>query len=228
MKTIRIMRDESAECPNSNSNWTLYSFNRRHRDSKDRDSFFTDGELDEEYKAKLAVGLAFLLDCSEHGNCNWEVRSREERDHDHADGILVFEGGADDIPADAREKSAKGFCETYTCWANGEVYGYIVEDSYGEHVDSCWGFYGNDLDYMFEEIGAHVAPGEPIRWSGDSADLAEYHKDKMNPRGEASPEVVALKMTREAWVLIKETLESAKHSRAMRKQIKAALATVRE
>lgn len=37
--------------------------------------------------------------------------------------------------------------ETYSCYLNGEVYGYIAEDPEGERIDSCWGYYGNDLDY---------------------------------------------------------------------------------
>lgn len=32
--------------------------------------------------------------------------------------------------------------ETYSQWANGEVYGFRVLDSDGEELDSCWGFIG--------------------------------------------------------------------------------------
>ena len=38
---------------------------------------------------------------------------------------------------------------TYDEYLTGQVYGYVVEDEEGEHVDSCWGFYG--LDYCREE-----------------------------------------------------------------------------
>lgn len=34
--------------------------------------------------------------------------------------------------------------ETYSQWANGEVYGFITKDAEGEEIDSCWGFYGFD------------------------------------------------------------------------------------
>lgn len=41
----------------------------------------------------------------------------------------------------------------------GDVYGYVVEDSRGELLDSCWGFYG--LEYAVEEgksmLAWHVA-----------------------------------------------------------------------
>lgn len=33
--------------------------------------------------------------------------------------------------------------EEYRRWADGDVWGYTVEAD-GEHVESCWGFYGND------------------------------------------------------------------------------------
>lgn len=39
-------------------------------------------------------------------------------------------------------------------YINGEVFGFIIKDSEGERVDSCWGFYGSDfknngiLDYL--------------------------------------------------------------------------------
>ena len=32
----------------------------------------------------------------------------------------------------------------YRQWANGDVWGYIIEDSSGDEIDSCWGFYGDE------------------------------------------------------------------------------------
>lgn len=43
----------------------------------------------------------------------------------------------------------KAEVKEYSSWANGEVYGYVVEDSGGETIDSCWGFIG-DPDYAME------------------------------------------------------------------------------
>jgi hypothetical protein len=63
-------------------------------------------------------------------------------------------------------------CKTYTAYCNGEVYGYRIElhrlqfdgekdpiEEHGnyEHLDilfedSCWGFYGDDYDYMKETV----------------------------------------------------------------------------
>lgn len=45
--------------------------------------------------------------------------------------------------------------EIWDAYLSGEVYGYVVLDNNGEHVDSCWGFYG-DMDYMISEAKAAV------------------------------------------------------------------------
>jgi len=39
--------------------------------------------------------------------------------------------------------------KTYDEYLTGQVYGFVVEDSNGEHLNSCWGFYG--LDYCKSE-----------------------------------------------------------------------------
>jgi hypothetical protein len=40
----------------------------------------------------------------------------------------------------------KGEVETYSQFLNGDVFGYITEDSDGNHIDSCYGFYGYDYE----------------------------------------------------------------------------------
>lgn len=34
--------------------------------------------------------------------------------------------------------------ETYNQFMTGDVYGFVLEDKQGEHLDSCWGFFGSD------------------------------------------------------------------------------------
>ena len=50
--------------------------------------------------------------------------------------------------------------ETYSQFISGAVYGYIVEDAAGEHLDSCWGYYGHD----YEENGLLEAARSHIDW----------------------------------------------------------------
>lgn len=40
--------------------------------------------------------------------------------------------------------------ETYSQWANGQVFGFEVLDSDGEQLDSCWGYIG-EPDYAMQE-----------------------------------------------------------------------------
>ena len=56
------------------------------------------------------------------------------------------------ISAKRRAKVAtylEGEVETYDKYLRGEIYGFVVKDSTGEEIDSCWGYY--DKDYMVEE-----------------------------------------------------------------------------
>lgn len=56
------------------------------------------------------------------------------------------------------EKILEGEVETYTQYVEGEVYGFVIEDEDGEHIDSCYGFFGSDhkesgmLDYIDHEL----------------------------------------------------------------------------
>ncbi len=63
---------------------------------------------------------------------------------------------------DLAEKVLEGEVEVLDQYICGDVYGYIVEDENGVEEDSCWGFYGSDveengiLDYLNEEDRQHV------------------------------------------------------------------------
>jgi hypothetical protein len=52
------------------------------------------------------------------------------------------------------EKQLEGEVETYAQFLEGDVYGFCIEDEDGNHIDSCFGFYGSDfatngmLDYI--------------------------------------------------------------------------------
>ena len=42
------------------------------------------------------------------------------------------------------EDLAQGLVDTWNQYLGGDVWGIVVEDVDGEHVDSCWGFYGRE------------------------------------------------------------------------------------
>ena len=68
------------------------------------------------------------------------------------------EYGVQRISTKLKKKVAEvlvGEVETYDQYLRGDVYGYVVKDEAGEHVDSCWGFFG--LEYAIGEAQAALA-----------------------------------------------------------------------
>jgi hypothetical protein len=57
-----------------------------------------------------------------------------------------------EITADVRERVVKCLeaeVQAYDRYLTGQIFGFVIEDGEGEHVDSCWGF--DDLEYMKDE-----------------------------------------------------------------------------
>ena len=52
------------------------------------------------------------------------------------------------------EEYLKGDVETYDSWLTGNVYGYVIND-YGDHLNSCWGYYG-DTKYVISEAKSEI------------------------------------------------------------------------
>ncbi len=67
---VTIHHDHDLEDPadNGDNNWKLYSFIDRHVNYKNHEEFFPPNIG---LRKKLQVGLAFVLDYFEHGNCSW-------------------------------------------------------------------------------------------------------------------------------------------------------------
>lgn len=65
------------------------------------------------------------------------------------------------LTAKGREKAKEYIRATVECfaqWLRGDVYGFTVTDTKtGEHVDSCWGFYGREdcEQAMMESVARH-------------------------------------------------------------------------
>ena len=184
MKIVYLFADDCPECPDEmDCQWKVYSFERHHKHSVDKEKFLppTIG-----LRRKLQVGLAFLLRYSEHGNCTWTTAG-DQSDFSDADGLLLWEHDPKDMGSKSyadREEDADAFLETFTCWCNGEVYGYRVKEEvtlpcgHTEVRDvpdaGCSGYYGNDIEYMASEVASYVQ-GDECRFEGDAAFLADYH-----------------------------------------------------
>lgn len=73
------------------------------------------------------------------GQVGWIYATRET--------ILKEWGKGNRITAKARKQAEdylRGEVETFDQYLTGDVWGFIVEDDDGNHLDSCWGFYGSD------------------------------------------------------------------------------------
>lgn len=62
--------------------------------------------------------------------------------------LLAREEWADEAAA---RKYAEAKIQEWNYYLSGQVYGYVVEDQDGEHIDSCWGFIG---EYDDDEYSA--------------------------------------------------------------------------
>lgn len=178
---VRLLYDRDSEDPSEfDGQWRLHSFLRDHRNCVSPSDYETIG-----FRRKLEVGTAFVLDYYEHGGSMWSFHS-EGRDFDfdtsRAAGVLAWEEPVKNLGAktyEDRKKDARIFLDTYNAWMNGEVYGYVVETADGDHVDSCFGFYGNDLEHMFEEIRDATKGGVVVGVVGEARGISHDGDERL-------------------------------------------------
>lgn len=208
---VRISSDSDCDDPSAAGDmdgcWRIWSFSDRHINYKSpiELGFFNTGELLSEEDLsdntitaeertelirKLEVGLAFKLGYYEHGRCSWFLQGRGgpgtdcRWDGTAFAGLLVWEEDEENIGAktyEDRAKDATGFIEQYTAWCNGECYGYSVDNLAGDCLDSCWDFYGSDVEYMFAQIQEATEGLEVVGIDGDAAWLAEHRDVQKKP-----------------------------------------------
>ncbi len=101
------------------------------------------GRLDGTIGNKYAV----VLDVYEHSGIAYSIAgSGTQCQFDTARGGAVWVPDAcaiENFGEKSAHEYAKSCVETYSAWANGECYGYVIEKHPGGHVESCWGFIGN-------------------------------------------------------------------------------------
>ena len=69
------------------------------------------------------------------------------------------EYGVKRISAKLRDKVfelMRGEVSVYNQFISGEVYGFVIEDENGDHVDSCWGFYGDPAESIVPEAMSFI------------------------------------------------------------------------
>ena len=56
----------------------------------------------------------------------------------------VFASKAEWSTREDARKAALSLIKEWNMYLSGDVYGYVITDDDGEHIDSCWGFYGKE------------------------------------------------------------------------------------
>ena len=83
------------------------------------------------------------------GQCGFIAATKEQ---------IIKEYGDDTEESRVKARSLmKGEIKTWDTYFQGNVYGFVVEDSKGEHMDSCWGFYGDYEESALPEARAVAA-----------------------------------------------------------------------
>lgn len=104
----------------------------------------------------------------EHSGLSYSLGYKSGWDWSNNGFYIVTEKSIQEIgieyDVDKVKQIIEGELETYTKYANGEIYGYTLYDEDGEEIDSCWGFY--DVEHIREYLPAEF----------EDEDLDEYIK----------------------------------------------------
>ena len=158
---LKIQYDEHADNPLTewDGEGRIYSFNSRHVN-------YIGNDAEEKIARLLRCDEAVVLDYSEHGNCLWSVQGGQHMDRfDSVSGAGLWVPDAEAkaaAPNDDTRKAwmiqrAKGACEVYTDWCNGNVFAYRLEaypltrDEHGNAIESK-DHYESNLDPMYEDF----------------------------------------------------------------------------
>jgi hypothetical protein len=156
--TVKIELDDHGghEYPFEHDTAVQFIVFERNSTLSDRHSYSDPADALEAAKAE---GLeVFPLFKYEHGNVCYRAAPFSCRwDSGQVGFVFVKREEVGDV-----EKTVNTSCAILTDWCNGSIYGYIVEDPNGEHLDSCWGFYGCDMEYL----------------KGEATDQAKWHAER--------------------------------------------------
>lgn len=164
--TIKIYADADAQNPREFYDHAAEMVSLNSRDfTLDREATGTEtdaaerGTLRRWYAMQRAYTLLFRID--DYGSSGWSLHETDD-----ANGFLLLTSEriqSEGIPDP--EACLEAELTEFRQYLEGDVYGYVIEDSKGEHVDSCWGFYGIEhCRTQAKEIAEHCK--EQSYWKG--------------------------------------------------------------
>lgn len=165
---VRVYQDEGSESPTEWGNFEIVTF-FRNKLVTDRDpSEYQDeeGKLLPSVKAKLQAGKMFWLDIYEHGATSYSLAGEGMQDRfdtsSNAGLIILDDEFGNGLTYAERKKLAKQCLQEYSDWANGYVYGAVIETDTGLEIDSSCGLIGYEPIEAFVEEAIDGAEYEII------------------------------------------------------------------
>lgn len=152
--TIKIYQDTDAESPREWENvGTMYCEHRRYTlGDKDAENPFVENEETGKWELRDDIAVALPLYLIDHSGLGMSVSDYNDSWDSGQVGVIyatkdkVKKEYGDGPDAVERAKNyMKGEVKTYDDYLRGNVYGYVVEDAEGNHIDSCWGFFPDDM-----------------------------------------------------------------------------------
>jgi hypothetical protein len=149
--TVKIFQDPDAEAPDNNEDdLFIVTARNRHFQPKTPRGLTVDDVAERDFRkdyhvlplfAYIHSGIALSLGREYPFDCPWDAGQI---------GVVCVgkRAGFSDI-----HKAADGLVETWNQYLSGDAYGYAVEEN-GEHLDSCWGFYGLDFARSEAKVAA--------------------------------------------------------------------------
>lgn len=168
-ETVKIVADDSASSPREDDNLCRVIFVGNHNHLGDKHSLdFSEGfssrqdfiDRGEEIVRKhfKDVAVCFPVHLYEHGRASISISNSYPYNDRWDSGTIGFaivtkedireNWGIKSVTKkyiEYAERILKAEVETLNQYVMGEVYGFIVEDEDGNHIDSCYGFYGSDF-----------------------------------------------------------------------------------
>jgi hypothetical protein len=143
---IRIEQDEDAQSPQEHGDDGLFLV-ADHRDffvppGKDR-RFEVQEVIDEHRKTHWV----FLLEAYIHSGVRLALAGEgnfPDRQWDVSTLGAVFVAKSEWRLRKSARKAAESLIAEWNQYLSGDVWGYVIEDDNGTHIDSCWGFYGRE------------------------------------------------------------------------------------
>ena len=152
---------DNSDDPTSWGNFTIVQFKdddwTTYEDPYSSDYFTESGKLTPGTLARLRAGTMFTMSYSRYASADgghYRLDGAITGTIDDIDGFIIFDPGyIKGISYEERKRYAEQDLETYTQFAQGDVYWVEIETEDGRAVDSCGGLYGTEgIKAYIEEV----------------------------------------------------------------------------